>query len=124
MSTNAYICLEFDDNHIEYIYNHFDGYIEHLGKVLFNFFKTKYDVQKLLELGDASFIEYKFYSLEEILKNSEFYHRDRNEDWDEVKSKICNSRNDIPNIDYTYLFSNGEWYISTKNNFKLLKEFI
>lgn len=116
MSTHAYICLEYDDGHIEYIYNHFDGYIDGLGEILFKYFKTFEDVERIINLGDASFIHDKGLDIEEIINKSEFYFLDKNEEWEEVKPKIANSRDEIPDIEYSYLFSNGKWFVSEKGN--------
>ena len=51
MSTRSYICKE-DGGKLIGIYCHFDGYIEHNGVILYQHYKTRGIVDKLIALGD------------------------------------------------------------------------
>ena len=89
MSTRAYIGIQNKSGKsISYTYCHFDGYIEGVGKVLINHYKTRQKVFRLIANGDLS-------SLGERINpragrthtfNSRqpdvccFYHRDRGDD--------------------------------------------
>lgn len=73
MSTRALVGLaDIDDSKIAYIYVHFDGYPEGLGKTLAEHYSSTPAVEALIALGDAS-------TVQATLDASVFYHRDRGE---------------------------------------------
>lgn len=73
MSTRSAIAIqETKEGPVKYAYCHFDGYIEHNGKILNEHYRDPAKVKELLALGDMS-------SLSETLDKSVFYHRDRKE---------------------------------------------
>jgi hypothetical protein len=72
MATRSRIAIENQDGTVDSIYCHWDGYLEGVGKTLFNHYDRE-KLEKLLELGDLS-------SLEETLEYTIAYHRDRGED--------------------------------------------
>lgn len=57
MGTCSNIGILFKDGHIESIYCHWDGYIEHVGKILLNNYKTIDKIKELLDCGNISSIE-------------------------------------------------------------------
>jgi hypothetical protein len=72
MSTRSRIAIEKESGIVNSIYCHFDGYVDGVGKTLFNHY-DKEKLQKLIELGDIS-------SLGESTEDTVAYCRDRGED--------------------------------------------
>ena len=72
MATRSRIAIENQDGTVDSIYCHFDGYLEGVGKTLFNHYDQE-KLEKLLELGDIS-------SLGESTIDTVAYCRDRGED--------------------------------------------
>jgi hypothetical protein len=72
MSTRARIAIENQDKTVDSIYCHFDGYVDSIGKTLFEHYDPE-KLEKLLELGDIS-------SLGESTIDTIAYCRDRGED--------------------------------------------
>lgn len=99
MSTNSLIGKERDNGNVEYIYCHFDGYLEGVGSVLQDY--TSEDFDYLLSCGDASSIDY-------IVGSSEFY-RDRGET--DIDSRLVTKDTFIDgtgcdyNVYYRYLYT-------------------
>tara|TARA_R110002167_G_scaffold30937_3_gene102082 strand:+ start:1194 stop:1640 length:447 start_codon:yes stop_codon:yes gene_type:complete len=56
MSTRSRIGIVNSDKTVSSIYCHFDGYPEGVGQTLLDHFTTKHQVQKLINLGDISFL--------------------------------------------------------------------
>ena len=103
MSTNASISIRKGDT-IESIYSHYDGYIEHLGKILQNNFKTEDDVQKLIDLGNISF----FSETKDDRTNNEIngiYIKT----YEEPKTIYKNSSPFIR--EYNYIFQKNKWVV-------------
>jgi len=72
MATRSRIAIEKQDGTVDSIYCHFDGYVDGVGKILFNHY-DKEKLEKLIELGDISV-------LHESTEDTVAYHRDRGED--------------------------------------------
>jgi hypothetical protein len=72
MSTRSRIAIENQNGSVTSIYCHFDGYLDGVGKKLFNHYDRE-KTEKLIELGDISV-------LGESTLDTIAYHRDRNED--------------------------------------------
>lgn len=133
MSTSCSISLK-KNNQFKSIYCHNDGYLEGVGKMLVNNYKTDSDVEKLLALGDLSSIgrlpvDKSF--LWDVNANSK--------DWLKLSDKYCRSyrsrgdtgvdatinstleqiADNYPHCSYHYVFDNGNWYYMTYNNDKL-----
>ena len=72
MATRSRIAIENQDGTVTSIYCHFDGYLDGVGKKLFNHYDRE-KTEKLIELGDISV-------LGESTLDTIAYHRDRNED--------------------------------------------
>ena len=56
MSTRSRIGIVNSDKTVSSVYCHFDGYPEGVGQTLLDHFTTKHQVQKLINLGDISFL--------------------------------------------------------------------
>lgn len=100
MSTNAYIMMEHEPTPITgetitCIYSHWDGYIEGVGETLFKHYQDYEKVKALIELGDISSLgeflspkEGETHTFVEPAPNTTVaYHRDRGDNYDDVKPK-------------------------------------
>ena len=54
MGTRSTIALEFADGTVEQVYCHWDGYLEHNGKILFENYSNPFILRDLIDLGDIS----------------------------------------------------------------------
>jgi hypothetical protein len=68
MATRSTIALEYADGSVGVIYCHWDGYLEHNGKLLVKHYSDPFKVRDLLDMGSVS-------SLGKSLESTEF-HRD------------------------------------------------
>ncbi len=57
MGTRSTIALEFADGTVEQVYCHWDGYLEHNGKILRDHYMNPFKVKKLLALGGFSSLD-------------------------------------------------------------------
>ena len=58
MSTNAFIGIR-KNGSISYIYNHSDGYLEYLGRMLLGHYNSEEKAKALVALGDVSIVKEK-----------------------------------------------------------------
>jgi len=110
MSTRSAIAIqETKEGPVKYAYCHYDGYIEHNGKILNEHYRDPAKVKELLALGDMS-------SLDETLDKSIFYHRDRKEEL-HMHAPITLKELAAEDVfDYRYLLKEDEdgswnWYV-------------
>jgi hypothetical protein len=118
MSTRSIIAIQNEKTGlISSVYCHFDGYIEHNGKILFENYTTPEHVRELISLGDMS-------SLSHTIESCEFYCRDRGES---LIVRFNDTLEDFYNysqcFDYSYIFRkvDNEWkwfVISSPSNGK------
>ena len=54
MATRSTIALEFTDGTVGQVYCHWDGYLDHNGKILLNSYADPYKLRELIELGSVS----------------------------------------------------------------------
>ena len=54
MATRSNIGILNSDGTVDYIYCHWDGYVEHNGKILNEHYTTENKIHRLMELGDLS----------------------------------------------------------------------
>lgn len=96
MATRSRIAIENQDGTVKSIYCHWDGYVSHNGKILFDHYDNE-KLEKLIELGDIS-------SLGESTEDTVAYARDRNEDLNFTT---------FPNVEdlFDYGFESGIEYI-------------
>ena len=136
MSTNAFIGIR-ENNSITYIYNHSDGYVEYLGRMLLEHYNSEEKAKALVELGDVSVVKEKLSPAEGTVHNfdydkrqegvSVFYGRDRGEDWESIKPITIQNTAFDEHQYYNYLYDveQGCW-LFTKNgkDFASLKEVV
>ena len=127
MATRSNIGILNEDGTVNYIYCHFDGYIEHNGRILNKHYTTEGKVRMLIELGDISILG------EIIGEKQDFnnrikgcclaYGRDRGESGTEARtcSYLDYSREQFE--EYIYLFTPGEgWRVRNVNYWSNLNE--
>lgn len=54
MGTRSTIALEFADNSVSQVYCHWDGYLDHNGKLLQECYSDPFKLRELIDLGDFS----------------------------------------------------------------------
>jgi len=54
MGTRSTIALEFADGTVQQVYCHWDGYLEHNGRILQEHYSDPFKLRKLIDLGDLS----------------------------------------------------------------------
>lgn len=137
MATNAFIGFR-ENNSITYIYNHSDGYLEYLGKMLIKHYNSEEQAKALVSLGDVSVVKEKLVPEEETTHTfdkrqdgvSVFYGRDRGENWDDIHPIRINNtvfKNPDYTIVYIYLYDVEEQaWLFTRNgkDFENLEEIV
>ena len=73
MSTRCYIAIKNNDNSMDAIYCHYDGYPRGVGNTLNTHYTNEDKIRELISLGDIS-------SLGEDIESTVAYHRDYGED--------------------------------------------
>jgi hypothetical protein len=83
MGTRSTIALEFADGTVEQIYCHWDGYLEHNGKILQEHYSDPFKLRDLIDMGDMSSLGERIGTRHAFEKAPEgectFYLRDRKE---------------------------------------------
>jgi hypothetical protein len=54
MGTRSTIALEYADGTVHQVYCHWDGYLDHNGRILFEHYKDPYKLRDLMDLGAVS----------------------------------------------------------------------
>tara|TARA_R100000458_G_C8209431_1_gene197399 strand:+ start:191 stop:877 length:687 start_codon:yes stop_codon:yes gene_type:complete len=130
MSTRSVIGIMNNDNSVDSVYCHFDGYPEHTGYFLKKFFDTTDKVKNLISNGDISSLvssrnwerkEHPIINNKQVLKT--LYYFDRPEVWESVKPKHHNSVLEFFERDcadeFKYLFlPSGDWNYKNKGVWK------
>lgn len=106
MATRSKIGIVTDEG-IRCIYCHWDGYIEHNGRILFENYTTTEQVTALIDGGDLT-------TLAETLEDCEYYARDRGDPYEAVKPRMIpagTGQRGFHTEDYAYLWNGSEWYV-------------
>lgn len=111
MSTRSYIGKQNKDGSIKYVYCHNDGYINGgVGETLFLSYKDEKKVDKLLKLGDLSYV-----GKNTNRKDTCAYSRDRGEELYIREAanieEFGREAEDSVSIDYVYLYKDGQWIV-------------
>jgi len=140
MATRSTIALEFADGTVEQVYCHWDGYLEHNGKILAEHYSDPFKLRDLIDLGGLSSLrrdigEKHAFSqfdlpkeeVEAFVKRTEnmctFYARDRGEKLS--AHKFVDFQDYLAHHayeEYEYILrKDGNWYVKQHNNeFELL----
>lgn len=101
MATRSNIGILNQDGTVNYIYCHYDGYIDYNGKTLNEHYTTEDKVRELIDLGNLSAL---MYSIEECVA----YHRDKGETKCEVRTCSYVDYTKEYFEEYIYLFTPGQ----------------
>jgi hypothetical protein len=117
MGTRSTIALEYADGTIGQIYCHWDGYLDHNGKILRDYYTDPFKVRNLLDGGDMS-------SLSETVAGCSFY-AERGESCPQRMYKdFAEFRKEAQGEEYNYILRrDGNWYVEFYGEFNgLLNE--
>jgi hypothetical protein len=113
MATRSYIGVRNTDASVDYIYCHFDGYPEHNGAILREYYSNINRVNELLNLGDLSvlgkFIGEKMDFDKRIQDTCLAYGRDRGESNVSKKNSGYDELITNQSVDYVYIFDGDYW---------------
>ena len=140
MGTRSTIALEFADGTVEQVYCHWDGYLEHNGKILQEHYSDPFKLRDLIDLGDISSLgknvgskhpfsphtspedEAAFHEAVDLRGETTFYGRDRGETGISAK-KFANFTDYLLNHqyeEYEYILRNVEgkamWMVADHSN--------
>ena len=108
MATRSTISLLTNVGTIVTVYCHWDGYLEHNGKILHDHYTTMANVQDLLSLGAIS-------ALDKDIIDTVYYYRDREQSWETSKPGLYSNWeyfiNNMYAEEFNYIFADGEWYL-------------
>lgn len=118
MGTRSAIGL-LEDGKIKAIYCHWDGYVDHNGRILEESYRDVDKVKQLLALGDLSVLDNALgekHDFDKRLPGScTFYGRDRDDDVEcdpkyfDTAKEMCDWYGDS---EYFYLMKNGVWFVN------------
>lgn len=120
MSTRSFIGKYKSDEEVEYIYCHFDGYIACVGRKLLENYKSDEVVDKLLALGDLSYLgktpvdfedgwDNLHPSLEESVRCLSY--RSRGDENVDASTCTLDYYEKSDTVDFKYLWKDGEWFV-------------
>lgn len=125
MATRSTIALEYADGTVGQVYCHWDGYLEHNGKILLEQYKDPVKVRELLDLGDLSVlgsnIGEKHAFDDNTVTDCTFYGRDRGETGIEARrfANFAEYARKAQFEEYNYILRqvNGEavWFVASYN---------
>lgn len=143
MATRSTIAIEYPNGSVVQVYCHWDGYLDHNGKILFENYQDPAKVQRLIELGDISSLgpdigekhefdcphkwgteEYNQW-MDDKRKVTTFYGRDRGEDGTEARryDSFADYRNNGSFEEYNYILrADGKWYVEFYGDYDGLLE--
>lgn len=130
MGTRSTIAILRADGSVSQIYCHWDGYVEHNGRILFEHYNTAEKVEELIALGDLSSLG-KEIGVKHPFSPNYNVPGDSNE-WNRLYSNMCTAygrdrgeagtqpnryrdlesyENDANFEEYNYVFMHGEWAV-------------
>lgn len=119
MSTNAFIGIR-ENNSITYIYNHSDGYLEYLGRMLLEHYNSEEKAKALVELGDVSVVKEKLAPAEGTIHSFNVGERQEGVKPITIQSTVFDEHQ---YYNYLYDVEEGRWLVSKNGkNFTSLKE--
>ena len=126
MSTNSMIYKEEQDGTLKGIYCHYDGYLEHNGAILLADYSDPDKLEKLLALGDISYLGSELEKSEDDCNDSYTiaYHRDYGEELKPLKivtpeEREIGKKSFSDYYEYIYIQDkNGVWYVNSRSGDK------
>lgn len=114
MATRSTIGIQNEDNSIDLIYCHWDGYYSGVGKTLKEHYNTEEKVRQLIDRGNLS-------SLGKTIDESSFYSRDKIETRE--KAKKVNSKDQYKQLheEFNYLWINDKWLCSERDYYNFIE---
>lgn len=125
MATRSTIAIELADGKVKQVYCHWDGYLDHNGRILNEHYRDPIKAEELIDLGDISSLAEEVgekHSFDERYdkddarsKWTKYYGRDRGEEGTKYKlfHDFDHYKNDHQYEEYEYILrSNGTWYVS------------
>lgn len=113
MATRSYIAKQNSNDTIAYIYCHFDGYLEGVGKTLFTHYTDETVIDKLMGLGGIRSLDTSPDTIVDYPDDETTIVKDEQELIEHFKDSWC---------DYCYLFKNNEWHVLHDGQFELLAQ--
>lgn len=131
MATRSTIAILNNDGTITAIYCHWDGYLEHHGLILSEYYTEQSKVKELINNGDLSALRENINPTEEhsFEKPQDdvciYYHRDRGEQWESNKPTNYNGLSELwdafknSDREYLYIYIGNDWYYTHWNDTRL-----
>jgi len=135
MATRSTIALEFADGTVQQVYCHWDGYLQHNGKLLLENYSNPFTLRDLIDQGDVSSLgtvvgeKHDFSRLDSAMPAEEyeekyghmttFYGRDRGEDGTGAKKfkDFADYEQNFQHEEYAYILrTDGNWYVKQYSN--------
>ena len=131
MATRSTIAVELEDGTIQMVYCHWDGYLEHNGKLLNEVYTDFAAIRHLISYGDISSLGERIVPEtgdEHTFENPEqgccvFYGRDRGEQNVEPRmfDDFFEYKQEANFEEYNYLWRDGEWLVEgTKGRYEFV----
>lgn len=120
MATRSTIALEFADGTVGQVYCHWDGYLDHNGKILLENYSNPFILRDLIDLGDLSSLAPKIGVKCDFDNPTEgqcvFYGRDRGET--EAEARYYKNYDEYLTEagfeEYNYILrTDGKWYVES-----------
>jgi hypothetical protein len=114
--------MEFADGTVQQIYCHWDGYLEHNGKILFNHYVDPYKTRELIDMGSISSL---CNTIEETKQGAYHFWRGeelRVEKFNDFQDYLAHHQYE----EYEYILrKDGHWYVQAHDDaFVMLKSAI
>jgi len=106
MATRSTIALEYADGTVGQIYCHWDGYLEHNGKILQQYYTDPFKVRELLDGGDTS-------TLDNTVEGCNFYtQRGEALNPQRMFKDYAEYLREMQGEEYNYILRrDGKWYV-------------
>lgn len=120
MATRSTIAMEYQDGTVKQVYCHWDGYLEHNGRLLQEYWNDSSKLAELIELGDLSSLSQAIGEQHDFNSQAEgqctFYGRDRGES--DTGARLFKSLEEYQQHcqleEFNYLrTAEGQWQYST-----------
>ena len=111
MGTRSMIALEYADGTVGQIYCHYDGYLEHNGKILQNSYTDPFKVRELLDSGDTC-------TLDSDVDGCDFFAKRGENCPQRMYKDYAEYRKEAQFEEYNYILrKDGRWYVEFYGEF-------